>query len=241
MDLKAAMEYLVGLSKPEISIVSGMPFSDRTLKPVLDPKIETIFVHDLTALVEFVQAQQPPDGYSPLCAVHVVDNCMVSLIIPHVGAFGRTQTYLTAAASCSDLSTVTGTYMPVDEFIIALNTLFVKGADDHHALVCEAVSNLAADAEIVNTDDGFSQTVTTKAGIRRVGRVDLPNPVELSPYMTFPEIGQPKCKFLLRIERRGSDITARLHPVQEPGWVAKCVNDIKSWLRGQGKMPLPVF
>lgn len=235
---KEALEYVVGLSKPEIVEVAGRPFCERILKPVIEPSVGTLFVNTLDALTDFITGTGLTGESKPI--IHVVDNCTVRVLRPHQGVFGVNQTFVDAKAHVAKLKVITEEYNNVEDFLVMLNTMFVKDAGDHQG-VREVVCALASDAELTLTDDGFSQNSTFKAGVRRVGREELPNPVILAPYATFPEIDQPKRPFLLRLKKMGTGIGVCLHPVEDATWVTTCVNDIKAHLRGVEGMTLKVI
>ena len=89
-------------------------------------------------------------------------------------------------------------YMPVEEFVIYLQSMFVQ--DDTARQILKVVGNLTQGSETNVADDGITQRVTAKAGVARVAVVDLPNPVALRPYRTFLDIHQPASEFVLRIK-----------------------------------------
>jgi len=235
---KEALEYVVGLSKPEIIEVGGLPFCERTLRPVIEPSVGTLAVNTLDALTDFITGTGQTNESGLI--IHVVDNCTVRALRPHQGMFGVNQVFLQASAHVAKLQDITEEYLDIEEFLVQLNTMFVKDAGDHEG-VRQCMSGLASKAEVALSDDGFSQSATFSKGIKRVGKEDLPNPVMLAPYATFPEIKQPERPFLLRLRQRGDELQACLHPVEDATWVTTCVNDIKAHLRNVEGMTLPVI
>jgi hypothetical protein len=235
---KEALEYVVGLSKPEIIEVAGRPFCERNLKPVIEPSVGTLHVNTLDALTDFITGTGLTDENKLI--IHVVDNCTVRILRPHQGVFGINQFFLEAKAHVAKLGDITENYCDIEEFLVLLNTMFVKDAGDHES-VRQCMSGLASKAELSLSDDGFSQSATFSKGIKRVGKEDLPNPVMLAPYSTFPEIKQPERPFLLRLRQRGEELQACLHPVEDATWVTTCVNDMKKFLRSVEGQTLQVI
>ena len=67
---KEAMEYLVSLSAPQIVDVYGDIYSkDRLNRISFIPKAETLKLHTLTSLVEYIKSKT--DGMDPAMLVHV--------------------------------------------------------------------------------------------------------------------------------------------------------------------------
>ena len=78
-------------------------------------------------------------------------------------------------------------------------------------------------------DDGVTQSATIKTGITTVGNAQVPNPVILAPYRTFPEIEQPLSKFIFRMKNdRGPE--AALFEADGKAWRNKAIRDIKEYL-----------
>jgi len=114
--------------------------------------------------------------------------------------------------------------------IVDLRSCFT-GAGDRDALVA-ALGNIQGGTEVRAEDDGFSQQVAIKAGIRAAWET-LPNPANLAPYRTFPEIGQPSSPFLVRLEGGGErGIQVDLHLADGGAWELEAVAGVAAWLRG---------
>lgn len=61
------------------------------------------------------------------------------------------------------------------------------------------------------------------------GNAQVPNPVILAPYRTFPEIEQPLSKFIFRMKNdRGPE--AALFEADGKAWRNKAIRDIKEYL-----------
>lgn len=67
-----------------------------------------------------------------------------------------------------------------------------------------------------------------KTGVAKLNDVVVPNPVTLAPYRTFPEIEQPKSKFIFRMQ---SGPTATLFEADGGAWRNEAMKNIKVWLK----------
>lgn len=246
--LKEFLEYIIKNIEPHTLELGNAIYSDRTLELVPPPRPDEVEFMDLTGLADFLASRStsnaPEDAESTIpdyvkgsfvknpspyeaCMLHVTRADRVSFVDPHVGNDMGNSVFAMARAHTARLSE---DYLNFEDFMVHLNTQFVPTSGDH-ATVRELLTALSTDNEIKYSDDGLSQTVNVRAGIKRVGREDVPNPVMLAPYSTFPEITQPLRPFLLRMKQEGSQIKLRLFPVEDPVWEAKCVKDIKAYLR----------
>lgn len=90
-----------------------------------------------------------------------------------------------------------GSWVDREDMQIALQSCFVQ-TDECRQLI-EFVSRLKAGAETEVKDDGITQNVTVSAGVKRVGNASVPNPVNLAPFRTFPELAQPVSPFVFRV------------------------------------------
>lgn len=79
------------------------------------------------------------------------------------------------------------------------------------------------------SDDGCSQVATMTTGIATKADVIVPNPVELIPYRTFQEVGQPASKFVFRISDK--EVPAFKIVEAEGGiWKNEAISNIKAFL-----------
>ena len=95
-----------------------------------------------------------------------------------------------------------GQFMPQEEFIIRLHSLFERKEGDDFDYVAQAVSRITQQNSAETLDDGISQQVTVRRGASgALKEKETVKPiVRLSPYRTFREIAQIESQFLLRIK-----------------------------------------
>ena len=96
-------------------------------------------------------------------------------------------------------------YMPVEEFIIQLQTCFEEDENHNKTKLLAFVSKLSSEVKVEIEDDGISQKVTSSTGnaVKHSESVTLPPIVKLKPMNTYPEINQVETMYLLRVDKDG--------------------------------------
>lgn len=191
------IEKIVSLAEVRGVEVDGRNYTTKQIYPNLEPEAALLKMHTLSGLVDFCLTFSTQVGeHAPATIVHVVSDQQVDIVSPLFGPFKQREKF--ATASPFQLAHKFDRYMPVEEFVIYLQSMFVQ---DQTALdILKVVGNLTQGSETNVADDGITQRVTAKAGVARVAIVDLPNPVALRPYRTFLDIHQPASEFVLRIK-----------------------------------------
>lgn len=191
------IEKIVALAAVDGIELDGRHYTTKPVHPALEPAAAPLKMHTLSGLVDFCLdfTAQIVEG-APATIVHVVSDQQVDVISPLFGPFKQREKF--ATASPFKLEHRFDRYMPVEDFVIYLQSMFVQ--DEAALQVLKVVGNLTQGSETNVADDGITQRVTAKAGVARVAVVDLPNPVTLRPYRTFLDILQPASEFVLRIK-----------------------------------------
>lgn len=96
-----------------------------------------------------------------------------------------------------------GQQMSHEDFIINLMTKFAETPEREELL--KTVASVKSEGEDASDDDGYSQTVKTKAGVSLVQNKKLKNLWNLKTYKTFPEVEQPVIPYILRLHQKGED------------------------------------
>lgn len=173
--------------------IDGLNYTDKNLHLVNPPVIKTITVHTLTAVEEFCMSELA-DGLRHFI-IHVVSPGRVEILSDDDVAYRFREEPLAAELQATPFPF--GKFMPTEHFIIALQSQFVQ--DTTTAALLALVGNLTTTKEAKTLDDGVSQTVEARVGLSKLQTVVVPNPVQLAPYRTFPEIEQPLSNFVFRI------------------------------------------
>ena len=124
-----------------------------------------------------------------------------------------------------------GNFMPVEQFIIGLQSCFAR--EDGRDIVIEAIAGLKSDESMSYKDDGISQTVAAKKGVSLSTTREVPNPVVLKPYRTFPEIEQPSSQFILRVTDKRGEPEVGLWEADGGAWKIEATARIRAWLEAQ--------
>lgn len=195
--IKEAMEFLIGLKRPELVTVDERTYSTLKLEPVKDPMPETLDVHTLSSLVEYVGLNE---GDLKTRIIHIVDHRTVSIISPIVGPFYQRIVFVTAKAKTKPFPFAQ--WMDPETFVIALQSQFVDSGD--RAKILSLTGNMSEGGVTDYNDDGITQAVSVKHGISMKDTAAVPNPVTLAPYCSFIEIEQPERRFVLRVKKSGT-------------------------------------
>ncbi|HLE60867.1 MAG TPA: hypothetical protein VI700_04970 [Thermoanaerobaculaceae bacterium] len=257
--LKEFAQYLVALARPQTVKVEGRTYATEQLTPVKDPLPAALVVATLTGLVEYLVGAPPspevpaddgtvhvggprrfslgeydvrglvPATTGNLLAVHVADPGLVDVVSTIGGAFVE-RPVLARAVSPNRCQFRFNSYLPQEEFIIGLLAGFVLTREAQPVLA--VAGNLTAESTVNLLDDGVSQTASLREGVQRLAAAQVPSPVMLRPYRTFPEIEQPESPFVFRVSK-GQDNAPRcgLFPVLTEAWRLEAVDSIVAWLR----------
>ena len=222
------IEKIVALAAVDGIELDGRHYTTKPVHPALEPEAAPLKMHTLSGLVDFClnfAAQVGEDA--PATIVHVVSDQQVDVVSPLFGPFKQREKF--ATSSPFQLSHKFDRYMPVEEFVIYLQSMFIQ--DDTARQILKVVGNLTQGSETNVADDGITQRVTAKAGVARVAVVDLPNPVALCPYRTFLDIQQPASEFVLRIKAdKDEGPRCALFEADGGAWRNTAVETIKGYL-----------
>jgi hypothetical protein len=198
--------------------------------PPREPEGDCLNIHTLTGIVDFLSHDIDRLKLGKV-AVHVVAHDRVAVVGDLQGRHSQRNTFLVAVSEKVVGRTFEfGRFYDCETFNIALQSLFAD-SDDRDA-VLRVVGNIKEENVRTTGDDGVTQTVTAKAGIARVENVDVPNPVSLRPFRTFPEILQPSSLFVLRL-RQGSNgemPSCALFEADGGQWKLEAIKEIKGFL-----------
>lgn len=196
--IREAIDRILALAAPAVVDVDGVKCSRETLhaiKPDLEPAPETLVVHTLTGMVDYLTKVGLEDGVKEF-TLHVENYNRVVAYGPLERAFGRRKAYCMAEAI--EYVPRFGAFLDQEVFVIELQSKFAGAGD--YGEVLRLASTVSEVSERTSSDDGVSQQVSAKVGIVRATDVKLPNPVTLHPYRTFPEIEPVGSLFVFRAQ-----------------------------------------
>lgn len=201
---KEAIEKIEQLVKGSYAVqVDDKIYSAQDLKPVLyEPKAAAIDVSTLTGFVGFIERNIDDLDFENYYTA-VVDDPGKVMLCSALSGEKRAREVLVNARLDNYMQTFPfGQFMPQEEFIIKLHSLFEKKEGDDFDYVALMVSKIVQADTADTDDDGITQHVTVKRGISGAlkEKGEIKPIVRLSPYRTFREIAQPESQFLLRIK-----------------------------------------
>jgi hypothetical protein len=185
----------------------------------------------LTGLFDYIVAN--PDTLDPRTLVlHVEDYNRVELL-GHLQPSNDNSRFYYATAICKRPAFRFGSWMSIEDFIIALQSDFARddaSVDDVDKIV-GLLGKVASEHVQTREDDGFSQTVQVRSGLTTKTNVKVENPVRVFPWRTFPEISQPETLAVLRFRKQGDG--APMVALFESGgesWRFEAIHAVKDWL-----------
>lgn len=224
---KEALQYVVGLGKAEVIDVKGHKYSTVALERIIDPAPAAIKATTLTSMVDYIKSKID-NKFSDKLLIHVVSPSKV-VLLSELRVDEARETYMEVNALTPDI--YFGSFMDVEKFNIMLQSTFVSNADDDKEIVLKVVGNVTDNVVKDTSDDGISQAVTIKTGLAKKGDVLVPNPVNLAPYRSFPEITQVETPFVFRMRQGRENPEAALFEADGGAWRNECMNRIKEYLK----------
>lgn len=223
-----ALKYLVNLGEekdPIVKLDQGT-FTKESLSRVKEAKASVLTVSTLTGLVDYIKSDL--DKLPEKLLIQVISPREVALYSP-LNADREREQYISAEAILPD-NVVYDRFIGTEQFNTMLQSAFVDVGTKSALL---KYTGLIQDEAVKTTgDDGVSQQVTVKTGVASVGQAIVPNPVELAPYRTFPEVEQPISKFIFRMQEGPR---AALYEADGGAWRNKAILSIKEYLQEELK------
>lgn len=213
----------------------AMNFGDRhfTTSPVHnlplpnEVKAATLAVETLSGLVNYCSNLALDGLNADELILHVESYHEVSLVSKLKGESRFRDSFVTA--NCKGYAFQFGQFHPHTQFMIAIQSLFQEYGD--RAKVMKAIGTIKSGEERTSNDDGITQRVTAAAGVALVAEADVPNPVTLKPWRTFPEIDQPPSSFVLRVQGDKSGLPhVALFEADGGLWKREAVLSIREYL-----------
>ena len=223
---KSFVEKVLELAPTQVLEIGNRTYTSATVHRVNAPEAKILNFCTLTGIKDYIE-QNIDQIDRDAVMLHVDDFQTVSIIGPLFGEFRQRETLVVAKAHSCGFKF--DNWYEREAFQIGLMASFMptKMRDD----VIKFVTGIVQSAEVKTSDDGISQRVTAKTGIARVAEVDIPNPLTLQPYRTFPEAQQPESDFVFRVRNtRENEIGVALFEADGGRWKLQAALNIKEWL-----------
>ena len=223
--IKEAIEHIEQMSDDPIQEIGDRRFLKHGFNEVVPPTPNEVQFFSLTSFVEFIRMTET---HRDAAFVHIMAPTRVEFISELTDRETR-KTYAMAGPLIDGHFDV-GHWMTQDRIVTEIQAYFSDEAD--RAKLLRVVGNVKSSDSVTLEDDGVTQKVATAAGIVAKQMEEMPNPVILHPFETFPEIDQPAREYVVRF-RGGAEhekVTFALFAVPDPTFSFNACTAIKEWL-----------
>jgi hypothetical protein len=153
-------------------------------------------IFSLDGLIDFIHADV--DGFfgnaDEKCIVLVKSPTEVIVVTPCKGM--SNSRWKLASCTYAPPRIAFNSYMDAEDLGIMLQTNFVE--DENRDIILKIVRNMTEEQSLQTADDGVSQRVTIKQGVKEIDSTVFKNPAYLRPLRTFTEVMQPFSPFVVR-------------------------------------------
>lgn len=223
--IKEALQYVIGLNKPEIIDVNGTPYSDKNLYKVIEKQqlVKPLQISTLTGLIDYIKSN--PDFIPVFTQIMILVNSESSVtVMSNFNCDAERNTYIKCNAITPKITL--DSFLDTERFNIMLQSCFLQNPD--RDTILKVIGTIKEENVKTTGDNGISQSVVAKTGIASVGEVIVPNPVTLVPFRTFIEVEQPESKFVFRMKDGPS---AALFEADGGEWRLAAMLRIKAYLQ----------
>lgn len=225
--LKELVQYL---EDRKVNIIENgfLKYTDKPMYLMQDPYTPALKTNTLDSIVGYIKNNV--DGGSLRYIVHVLSHNKVQLL-SEVTSDG--QRWIRVEANAITPTIEFNRFMDLENFNITLQSMFVN--DENRNKLLSVIGNISNGSVTAFNDDGFTQAVNVTAGIKRIGQEQVPNPIILTPFRTFPEIEQPSSMFTLRMRSSKNDEMpyAALFEADGAAWKITAIRSISDYLKSK--------
>ena len=204
--------------------IDGRKYTERQYQPIKEPTPGVLDVSTLTSLVDYVEANKDELELETLI-MHVDRPSSVRLRSNIFGDFKQRAEFVHAVPYLPNYENFLNRQIDKEEFIPLLQSMFLP--NENHELLLKTIAHVRLEGGADLEDDGMTQKVTIHTGAVRVDKAELPNPLKLIPYSTFPDVDQPERLFTFRMYKDGS---CRLIEADGGAWRAIAARTVKEYL-----------
>jgi hypothetical protein len=201
----------------------------RTLGSEIEPPSpDLLSVTTLTGFLDAIKAGAA-GNMAENRIIHVENYLSVSVKSATPDNYGNRATFLTAKHPPMDAFKFDEYYTDPARFLIGLQVAFHQ--TEEMLYLIKVASNLKAGNSVQTQDDGFSQTITLKAGEVSTAEVKIKPRIKLIPIRTFAEANPVESEFLIRFKQTQDQTPAiALFNVDGSKWQGETMLAIKKYL-----------
>lgn len=226
--IKEALEYIVGMRKPEILDIDGETYSDKALTRIsYNPRANIISMNTLTSLVDYIKSGV--DLMAESMIVHVESPTKV--VLYSMLDVEREREYM-AEVTAELPEFPFNKFINHESFLINMQSKFIDTED--RALLLQFAGTVESGTVAQYGDDGVTQKATVKTGIASKSDAIVPSVVNLKPFRTFLEVDQPVSSFIFRMKEDKYDgVNCAIFEADGGAWKAEAMENIKLYLLDQ--------
>lgn len=221
-DLVPFVEKIERMALPVIKEIGTRNYSSKDLTLIKPPIAKELTVYSLDSVIEYMKTGEA--GEDAIISVEEINSVRVYKTLNSE----RDRECLVHAEMWNSNLRL-GQFIPAEDFNIMIQSQFAAGGDKGKVL---SITRVAADSTVrEQNDDGVQQEVAIKSGIINKGWENVPNPVTLLPFRTFPEITPPQIRYILRAKKSENGIMYALFDAEGEIMNYNTINRIKIYLR----------
>lgn len=226
--IKNALQYIIGLAKPEIRDIGGVPYSDKQLHRINPiPYADSIGMNTLSSLIDYIKSGV--DTFRDKMIIHVQSPTQVSMY-SDLDVERNRETVVVVRANVPEFNF--NRFDNHEAFVIGVQSKFVDDPETDKDLLLRFAGTVEAGSVAEYGDDGISQKATIKTGIASKGDAIIPSPAKLKPFRTFVEVEQPVSNFIFRMkDDRSGGVQCALFEADGGAWKIEAMKAIKAYLR----------
>ncbi|MCP4897587.1 MAG: hypothetical protein GY906_11500 [bacterium] len=237
---KETIDKILSLAEPKELMFEEREYTSRQIHPVKRPLADALELRTLKSLVDYVKSNVDVvlDGEKPPAfLIHICSPTKIQLLSGLSKDWRQREVLATTKAIVAN-EFLFERYMGQETFMTLAQACFMDAHDRKDML--QVIGTVKSSETETFEDDGITQKVTASAGVQKLKKVDLPNPVTLAPYRTFPDLDQPSSEFVLRIGKDEAPVFG-LWPVRDESWQLLAMKDAYDFLTAELGDSLPVI
>jgi len=224
-----AIEKISELTKKSLDSVfteDGIFYTFEKTYPVQHEQPDSLKLSSLTSLAVFVNSYIDNKYF-----IQVESPTLVSVKSVELDKFNRRDEVAYVDISDQVCSFRFGERLRQEEFIVGLQANFIL--DDNLHRVLDVASKVKVEQSADFEDNGITQNVSARQGVHLSNMIQVPSPIELKPFLTFPEIGPIEQKYIFRVHRKHERPEFALYSSESRNWEMLAMERVKTWLNDQ--------
>lgn len=226
--IKEALKYIVEMAQPEIKVIDGQTYSDKSLYRINhNPKADSIRMSTLTSLIDYIKSGV--DQMKGKMIIHIESPTRVSMY-SQLDIDREREEIVKVDAQVPEFKF--NQYLDHETFLIGVQSKFADDKETDRSLILKFAGTVEAGSVAEYGDDGITQKATVKTGIASKSEAVIPSPAILRPFRTFVEVEQPTSQYIFRMKQDKYDgIQCGLFEADGGVWKLDAMYNIRMYLQ----------